>query len=102
MPFVGYTDPIDCTEHNGLLRAKDHDTSTSKRQFIHSLHGIIGHGRTQRRRRIDIKRRNPHEVIRKRKNWHQHQCEETRKDSGPESGSQAHARRQTILKCQAT
>ena len=53
--FIGDADPIDCTEHDGLLSTKKHDATAAQREIIHALHWVIGHRGTQRRCSIDIK-----------------------------------------------
>jgi len=54
VPLVGDADPVHRAEHDRLLRARQHDPAAAERQVVEALDGVVGHGRPERRRGVDI------------------------------------------------
>ena len=52
--FVGNPDPIHCTQHNGLVRTKDHDSTATEREVVDAFDWIIRHRCAEWRSCIDI------------------------------------------------
>ena len=54
LPFVGDADPVHGTEDHRLLCAEQDDAAAAERQFAQPQHGIVGHRRTDGRRRVHV------------------------------------------------
>lgn len=64
VPFIGDTDPIDGTKHDGLFGTGDDDAAAAEGQFIEAFDGVIGHGGSQRRCGVDVEGGDPDGVLR--------------------------------------
>lgn len=70
MPFVGNPDPIDRAKDDWVARPQQHDAAATQREFIEPLHRIIGHGRAEWWRGIDIKGGDSHPLSEQRSRKH--------------------------------
>ena len=69
MAFVGDSNPIDSAKHDRLFGTQEYNAAATQRKFVDPLHRIVRHGGSERRRRIDVKCREPDGWLGKSGQW---------------------------------